>query len=133
MSRDPQAAQELVRRSGQLGVPVIIVDDTVVVGFDQARLERLLAPAATAPKRFGATVAAAPGGVRVGEVRPGSTAERAGLRPADLILSVDGQPVTTPEQLQRALADPLAQGRPIRLRVRRAEGEQELRVGPPYG
>jgi glutaredoxin len=39
---DPKARQELVRRTGQMAVPVILVDDEVVVGFDRARLERLL-------------------------------------------------------------------------------------------
>jgi glutaredoxin len=39
---DREAREELVRRTGQLAVPVILVDDDVVVGFDRARLERLL-------------------------------------------------------------------------------------------
>ncbi len=34
---------EMVKKSGQMGVPVITVDDEVVVGFDRARLEGLLA------------------------------------------------------------------------------------------
>jgi hypothetical protein len=34
---------ELVEKSHQMGVPVILVDDEVVVGFDQAKLEKLLA------------------------------------------------------------------------------------------
>ena len=39
---DKEAREELVRRTGQMTVPVILVDDEVVVGFDRARLERLL-------------------------------------------------------------------------------------------
>jgi len=39
---DHAAREELVRRTGQMAVPVILVDDEVVVGFDRARLERLL-------------------------------------------------------------------------------------------
>ena len=39
---DEDARDELLRRAGQLAVPVILVDDDVVVGFDRARLERLL-------------------------------------------------------------------------------------------
>ena len=39
---DEDARDELLRRPGQLAVPVILVDDDVVVGFDRARLERLL-------------------------------------------------------------------------------------------
>jgi len=33
----------MVRRSGQLGVPVIEVNGSVVVGFNRARLDELLA------------------------------------------------------------------------------------------
>lgn len=39
---DQEAREELVRRTGQMAVPVILVDDEVVVGFDRGRLERLL-------------------------------------------------------------------------------------------
>ena len=39
---DAEAREELLRRTGQMAVPVILVDDEVVVGFDRGRLERLL-------------------------------------------------------------------------------------------
>jgi glutaredoxin len=39
---DREAREELVRRTGQMAVPVILVDDEVIVGFDRARLEYLL-------------------------------------------------------------------------------------------
>ena len=39
---DEGAREELVRRTGQLAVPVILVDDAVVVGFDKGRLKALL-------------------------------------------------------------------------------------------
>jgi thioredoxin reductase (NADPH) len=39
---DPAAAQEMFEKSGQLGVPVILVDGEVVIGFDKSYLERLL-------------------------------------------------------------------------------------------
>lgn len=39
------AAEEVVHRTGQFGVPVIDVGGTLVIGFDRARLEELL-PAA---------------------------------------------------------------------------------------
>jgi glutaredoxin-like YruB-family protein len=35
--------QEMVEKTGQLGVPVIMVGDEVVVGFDRLTLEKLLA------------------------------------------------------------------------------------------
>jgi glutaredoxin-like YruB-family protein len=40
---DRVAAQEMVRKSGQMGVPVITVDDKVIIGFDVRELDRLLA------------------------------------------------------------------------------------------
>jgi hypothetical protein len=33
----------MIEKSGQMGVPVILVDDEVVVGFNQKRLDELLA------------------------------------------------------------------------------------------
>ena len=37
-----EAREELVRLTGQMGVPVITVGDEVVRGFDKARLKALL-------------------------------------------------------------------------------------------
>ncbi len=34
---------EMVSRSGQMGVPVITIDDAVIVGFNQKRIDELLA------------------------------------------------------------------------------------------
>ena len=42
VAEDAGAREELVARTGRLAVPVIIVDDDVVVGFDRGRLKRLL-------------------------------------------------------------------------------------------
>jgi glutaredoxin-like YruB-family protein len=39
---DRAAAQEMVQKSGQMGVPVITVDGKVIIGFDQRELDRLL-------------------------------------------------------------------------------------------
>lgn len=41
-SRDRASAEELYRVSGQMAVPVIKVDDEVIVGFNQERLDQLL-------------------------------------------------------------------------------------------
>jgi glutaredoxin len=42
VSRDPAAARDLVRRTGQMGVPVIEIDGHPIVGFDQARIDSAL-------------------------------------------------------------------------------------------
>src|SRR5918911_1163745 len=95
VSADPQAAQEMVRRSGQQGVPVIAVDDQIVVGFDRPRLERLLASAKPARPVFGALV---------GKVRPGSPAARIGLEPGDIITQIGLRPISNAEGVEQALA-----------------------------
>ena len=41
---DRDAAKEMVKKSGQLGVPVILIDDEVLIGFNQTPLDRLLTP-----------------------------------------------------------------------------------------
>ena len=37
-----QARDEMINKSGQMGVPVIFVGDDIVVGFDKRRLSELL-------------------------------------------------------------------------------------------
>jgi glutaredoxin 3 len=44
VAADRDAAREMVKKSGQLGVPVITIDDKVIVGFNQTQLGRLLSP-----------------------------------------------------------------------------------------
>lgn len=39
---DEEAANEMVEKSGQMGVPVIIVGKEVVIGCDKSRLKELL-------------------------------------------------------------------------------------------
>ncbi|MDO8561122.1 MAG: Uxx-star family glutaredoxin-like (seleno)protein [bacterium] len=42
VATDAKEREEMVKKSGQLGVPVIDVDGQVTVGFDQTRLSELL-------------------------------------------------------------------------------------------
>lgn len=42
VSRDTAAARDMVRRSGQQGVPVIEVGGKIIVGFDRPKLDRML-------------------------------------------------------------------------------------------
>ena len=42
MAKDKDKAREMIQKSKQMGVPVIVVDDEIVVGFNQAKLESLL-------------------------------------------------------------------------------------------
>ncbi len=42
VSTDIKKRQEMVEKSGQMGVPVIFIDDEMIVGFDQQRIMSLL-------------------------------------------------------------------------------------------
>jgi S1-C subfamily serine protease len=68
-------------------------------------------------------------GVEVVEVVAGSPANRAGLRPEDLILDVDGVPVASARDLQRLMAHELI-GRPVEIRVIREGGVISLSATP---
>jgi len=42
VATDLAKRQEMIEKSGQMGVPVIFVDNELVVGFDKERLSELL-------------------------------------------------------------------------------------------
>jgi glutaredoxin-like YruB-family protein len=42
VSSNQAAAQEMISKSGQMGVPVIDIDGQIVVGFDKAKIKQLL-------------------------------------------------------------------------------------------
>jgi S1-C subfamily serine protease len=122
VGQDRQAALEMVRISGQQGVPVITVDGQAVVGFDIPRLTQLLDK--SGPK-LGASVADAatqarkvPGipsaGAYVGNVRPGSAAEQAGLRKGDVITALGGERIQDASHLHRLLRE-MPKGRDLSL------------------
>ncbi len=42
VENDEKAAEEMVEKSGQMGVPVIEIDGQIIVGFQRSALERAL-------------------------------------------------------------------------------------------
>ncbi len=42
VERDPKAAQDIARKTGQTGVPVIKIGNRWIVGFDKERIEKEL-------------------------------------------------------------------------------------------
>ena len=42
VAKDTVAREEMVERSGQFGVPVIIIDGNLIIGFDRQRINQLL-------------------------------------------------------------------------------------------
>ena len=135
VAADRRAAQEMVRMSGQQGVPVITVDGQVVVGFNQPRLMQLLK---RAQPKLGASVADAasqvakyPGipasGAYVGKVRAGSPAASAGLRAGDVITRLGGRPVLQSADLHRLVAE-MPKGRDLSLTYVREGQERDTLV-----
>jgi S1-C subfamily serine protease len=116
VSRDRAGAQEMVRVSGQMGVPVTVIDGQVVVGFDRARLQALLATAGRgASVHLGVAIGDASRqaqrtgnipifGAFIGRVAPGSIGERAGLRAGDVVTEINHRSVSGAAGMEKALA-----------------------------
>lgn len=102
MSEDRVAAQEMVRRTQQMGVPVIADEQEAIVGFDLPRLQRMATRHRRAPGLgLRVTDGKSPPGALVGSVREGSPGERAGIQPADLIVELSGRPVNSVADLEQ--------------------------------
>lgn len=42
VGKNPQDGEEMIKLSGQMGVPVIVIDGQTIVGFDQKEIENVL-------------------------------------------------------------------------------------------
>lgn len=42
VSKDRDAAAEMIQKSGQRGVPVLDINDNIIVGFDQRAIDNLI-------------------------------------------------------------------------------------------
>jgi S1-C subfamily serine protease len=76
---------------------------------------------------LGTEIERAEGGVRVGRVRPGSPAEKAGLKPGDLIVSFRGRPVRDYDTLRWQIASSPV-GHPVRAQVHREGRPIEIEI-----
>ena len=115
VNTDPTAAQEAIKLTGQNGVPVTVINGQTIVGFNQPRLEQLIAQAqAAARPKFGAGIANVGKsgrqgvpiifGAYIGRVGTGSIAEKAGLAVGDVIIQMNSQPISDTVDLERFLA-----------------------------
>jgi glutaredoxin 3 len=117
VSRNSSYAQELVRSTGQMGVPVTIISGEIVVGFDRGRLEQLTTQAQIRQRpSFGASIADASKitarqgsgiilGAYVGSIRPGSVAARIGLAPGDIITELNMRHIANADDLEDSLSN----------------------------
>ena len=115
VSRDRDKAEEMVSLTGQMGVPVTVIDGEVVIGFDRPRLQSIIAAGGShQPVRFGLKIADADKvaqkhgeipvfGAVIGEVSPGSLGEKAGLLPGDVVTQVNMWRVSNAGDFQKAL------------------------------
>jgi len=42
VSSNQQAAEEMIQKSGQMGVPVLDIDGEIIIGFDKERIKQTL-------------------------------------------------------------------------------------------
>lgn len=116
VSRDRQAATEMVRLSRQQGVPVVLIDGQVVVGFNRPLIDQLLTGRRTQPLKLGVAITDAariatkkklqlPRGAYVGRVHADSPAASAGLCPGDVIVQLAGQMIQTDRDIDRIMAN----------------------------
>ena len=124
VSEDREAMFEMVRASGQSGVPVLCIGARAIVDLDLERLNQLF------PRRvqgivLGVAVADArrtedqPSGAYVGHVGADTPADRAGILKGDLIIEMAQQPVRIASDVH-AIASRLVPGSRIPLTLWRA-------------
>ena len=115
VSTNRSYAEEMVRNTGQTGVPVTVIDGQTVIGFDRDRLEQILAQRQSNRRpTFGVSIADASKitvkqsrsvipGAYVGNVRQNSIAERIGLTSGDIITQLNLKPITNAADLEQSL------------------------------
>lgn len=50
VTKDEKELEKMIKISGQMGVPVVEIDDQVVVGFDKKRIDEILRLGVKAPE-----------------------------------------------------------------------------------
>jgi S1-C subfamily serine protease len=107
----------MVKLTGQFGVPVIVINNQPVVGFNRERIRELLTSGDVSqkPVHFGLKIADAAkiapqmgnapvSGAIIGEVIPGFLGEKAGLKEGDIITGINNVVVQSAADMERALA-----------------------------
>lgn len=114
VNKDEAAAEEMIAKSNQMGVPVIVIDGEVVVGFNRPVIENLLK--SSGKVHFGLGIADSgvvaqklgqelPEGVFVGKVVKGSPAEKANLKEYDVIIEFNTHLVKNSVDLEKLIKE----------------------------
>jgi S1-C subfamily serine protease len=116
-----------------LAVPINAGTRAIVASLmSEGRYRRATLGVSVGPRPLPPRVAAVLGrdqGVEVVDVLAGGPAARAGVRPEDILVALDGEPVTRVGDLQRLLTG-AAIGREVPLTVVRDGAERSLRIRP---
>lgn len=123
---DRAAANEMVRMTRQMGVPVTADSQEAIVGFDLPRLQRMVARHGKGPG-LGMKVADAKDGpgAYVGAVKEGSPAARAGVLAGDVVIELSGRTVNGVSDLEQ-IAAKRPPGQPTSIMIRRGDERQTL-------
>jgi glutaredoxin 3 len=117
VSRDRQAANDMVQLTGQMGVPVILVNDQPIVGFNRPLLDQLLSARSNAKRiSLGLSIADASkvtsesnlkpvSGALVGKVVPSSPGSRAGLQTGDIVTELNKHPIHNVSDMENAVSE----------------------------
>jgi membrane-associated protease RseP (regulator of RpoE activity) len=115
VSRNREAAEEMVELTHQMGVPVTVINGQPVIGFDPQRIKHLVESGnGEKPVRFGLKIADADKiaqqhgevpvfGALIGEVAVGTPGERAGLQTGDIITRFNTSRISNAADLEKAL------------------------------
>ncbi len=101
----------MVRMTGQMGVPVIVIGGEAIIGFDRARIQTLLDVGNNRkPIRFGLKITDALkngvepiSGALIGAVTPGFLGEKAGLKAGDIITEINSRLLNNAADTEQAL------------------------------
>jgi glutaredoxin 3 len=140
VAANSQAAAEMVNLSGQRGVPVVLIEGQVVVGFNRPRIDELLAARSTRRPHLGLAVADAESmaqkhgsgpteGAYVGKVAHLSSGDRAGLAKGDVVVALAGHPIRNADDLESVLSG-LVPGETVSLVFMRGDQRMNARVTP---
>jgi serine protease DegQ len=129
----------MVTLSGQMGVPVIVVDKQVIVGFNKQRLDQLLASSVNGHKiSMGLSIADAytvmkkaghipVDGAYIGRVTPGSSGDKAGLKPGDIIINLNSKPVNNAADIENVMSS-IQHGSPLTISFLRGQDKLNTKL-----